>query len=65
MTQPEKQKEFHRVIKELKKIYSFAEAMQHEDVTKETASTLRCLASDSYEVAKKFHGVIWREPDLR
>jgi hypothetical protein len=63
MTQPEKQLYFRRVIKELKRGAAFAEAMQNESVTKETASTLRELASDAYELAKKFHGVMWTSGD--
>lgn len=63
MTQPEKQKEFLRVIMELKRIVAFADAMKSESVTKETASTLRVLASDAYEASKKFHGVMWRSSD--
>lgn len=63
MTQPERQKEFQRVTKELKKAGAFAEAMSREVVTKETASTLRALTSDAYELAKKFHGMMWRETE--
>lgn len=60
MTQPEKQIQFRKVTSELKKIGAFADAMANEVVTKETASTLRSLASDAYEAAKKFHGVMCR-----
>lgn len=63
MTQPEKQKLFHQVINKLKKTAAFAEAMRNEQVTKETASTIRQLADDAKEESIKLHRAMWATGD--
>jgi hypothetical protein len=63
MTQIEKQKQFMFAISRLRRAVAFADAMASEQVTKETASTLRQLTHEAHEISMKFHRVMWHEAD--
>jgi len=59
MTQPEKQKEFKKLIEELRRAWQFGYAMSEFSVSKETCTTILQLTEAAHETAVALHHKAW------